>query len=142
MLLSGKLNPATVSVPFEVAPGVELPHAVATTTKTASAEYSHPDDSLRIIESLLGAGRLPRSNPEYALILPLCGLEGGRAAPGWSPQETQASRRQLPAQKSPGEHPRAVLLRDPFDDKASKPSSRDDRGQSRGGHHLDSRRTD
>src|SRR5216683_288577 len=51
MLLSGKLKPATVSVPLEVGPPLPvLPHAVATKTKAARAARNLLEPILRFIE--------------------------------------------------------------------------------------------
>src|SRR5256714_13917778 len=62
MLLSGKLKPATVSLPlFGVEPPVVgvLPQAAAIVATTASAAMSHTDIGLRFIELLpLARGRL------------------------------------------------------------------------------------
>src|SRR5260370_35827923 len=54
MLLSGKLNPGTVSVPFEAGDGFPLPpvlpHAAATKTSAAIAARNLPKPSFEFIE--------------------------------------------------------------------------------------------
>src|SRR4029077_15134302 len=53
MLLSGKLKPATVSVPLEALGVPEppvLPHAVATKTRAAKAARNFPEPSFKFIE--------------------------------------------------------------------------------------------
>src|ERR1700730_2254728 len=53
MLLSGKLKPATVSVPLDgdaVAPPPVLPHAAVTNTSAARAARNFPEASLGFIE--------------------------------------------------------------------------------------------
>src|SRR6266851_4244487 len=54
MLLSGKLKPATVSVPFEAGDGLPLPpvlpHAAATKTNAATAASHLPRPSFEFIE--------------------------------------------------------------------------------------------
>src|SRR5260370_27441870 len=52
MLLSGKLKPATVSVPLEAVgvPEPVLPHAVATKTRAAKAARNRPESNLGFIE--------------------------------------------------------------------------------------------
>src|SRR5665811_1801817 len=102
-LLSGKLNPPTVRVPLEVPEGVELPQAVATTTNAARIAINHRDEMFRIIESLLGAGRLLESNPDCDLNLPLCGLEIGGSRHDRSPQKADSTWHQHPLQPGEGE---------------------------------------
>src|SRR5437868_6404175 len=70
MLLSGKLNPATVSLPLlGVEPPVvgELPQAAAIVATTASAAMSHTDTGLRFIRvppfGAWAPGGLPQPTP-------------------------------------------------------------------------------
>src|SRR5450759_4598394 len=152
-LLSGKLNPPTVRVPLEVPVVVVLPQAVATTTNAARIATNHRDEMFRIIESLLGAGRLLESNPDCDLNLPLCGLEGGASRHDRSPQKTYSTWHQHPFQPSEGElgghgqhrdqegareEFREVLLGEAVDDVPPEPSTGDQGCQGRGRHHLDS----
>ena len=84
MLLSGKLKPATVSLPlFGVEPPVVgvLPQAAAIVATTASAAMSHTDIGLRFIELLpLARGRLagctspPRSERRLNTDCSICRL--------------------------------------------------------------------
>src|SRR5712692_1684000 len=60
MLLSGKLNPATVIVPLEVVVGVPVPPHAATRSTAPSAAASGPKLSFQFIESPpLEAASLP-----------------------------------------------------------------------------------
>src|SRR5258708_14735930 len=127
MLLSGKLKPATVTVPFEVEEGVlVLPTATAVNTTAMRAATKRPELNLRFIFSL-SLRAVCRSNVERTPDSSTSGrFERGRPSIGGNPQETNTARREQsfhPGQgklrgqcqesheNCPGEHPRGDLRR-------------------------------
>src|SRR5260370_31459996 len=107
MLLSGKLKPATVTVPFEVEEGVlVLPHATAANTTAMRAATKRPELNLRFIFSLSlravcrsNAERTPDSSTS-------CRFERGRPSIGGNPPETNTPRREQSFPPRQGKLPR------------------------------------
>src|SRR5438093_6574204 len=158
MLLSGKLKPATVTLPL--LPGVLVlpvvpPQAAAAMANATSPACNQREPSLRFIEAPPWPGRDFRSNPAPAQILPSpCsgrlerrGLSRHRRFPHPDPPRHQPTLQEReravgqqskrPHQDGAGKQLDVILLREPVDDVAPETPAGDGGGERRRGHHLD-----
>src|SRR5207249_11749253 len=158
MLLSGKLKPATVTLPL--LPGVLVlpvvpPQAAAAMANATKPASNHREASLGFIEAPPWPGRDFRSNPAPARILPSRGsgrLE--RRGPSahrrlshpdpprhqHTLQERERAvgqQRKRPHQDGAGKQLDVILLCEPVDDVAPETPARDGGRERRRGHDLD-----